>query len=479
MRLHLALIATLLISHSATAQDRKFDEAAGGKLLAEGDALADKGDTTEAQLRYKLAFEQLLPGMRKIAFKHEVKRDVTAREELKGVLMKELDDDRSAEEYRGDELGMKALGFIPRDMNFKEIMVRVYSEEIAAFYDPKTKTMHLIREPKLEKPKQLSLLEKLAGKKAGFDKDENKTVIAHELTHALADQNYDLDTMQKHVKGDDDRSLALASLIEGEATLTMMAAQMEDYDGTKIVAMPAEYLDRVMGMLGPMMTMGGGKSLKEAPPILSESLIFPYIRGMIFCAKLTNDGGWKALSEAYAAPPLSTEQILHPDKYRLKPDPPTDVDLGKLDAGPGWKEVGRNVVGEMQLGILLKKYAGKKAAEGWDGDRFATFEAPDGRLGLVWFSTWDSEQDAPRIRPELSGFPDREARERRTPARRPSRFHQETLQERDVRRRASRARRRGRRRVPVRGDRAARRGGLPRPQVREKGRHEDALSRPE
>ena len=63
-------------------------------------------------------------------------------------------------------------------------------------------------------------------------------------------------------------------------------------------------------------------------------------------------------------------------------------------AGEGWKEVGRNVLGEMQLGILLKKHGGKAAAAGWDGDRYAVFEGPTGKLGLVWASTWDSEDDA-------------------------------------------------------------------------------------
>ncbi len=97
---------------------------------------------------------------------------------------------------------MKVLGFIPREMNWKEVMVRVYSEEIAAFYDPKTKTMHLIKEaPVAEKKKRGFLESLLGGKKDGFDKDENKTVIAHELTHALSDQNYDLDKMQKARRG--------------------------------------------------------------------------------------------------------------------------------------------------------------------------------------------------------------------------------------------------------------------------------------
>ena len=84
-------------------------------------------------------------------------------------------------------------------------MVKVYSEEIAAFYDTKTKTMHLIKEPEAKAKKPPTFLERLMGKTGGFDKDENKTVIAHELTHALADQNFDIDAMQKAVKDDDDR----------------------------------------------------------------------------------------------------------------------------------------------------------------------------------------------------------------------------------------------------------------------------------
>ncbi|MEO6810992.1 MAG: hypothetical protein ABI353_17920, partial [Isosphaeraceae bacterium] len=117
----------------------------GKALLLEGDALADKSQGTEAVLRYKKAFEHLLPSMRKLPFKNEVKRDVTAREDLRDFLVKELDEDQTPAEFHGDEVGMKALGFLPRQADYKEIMVQVYAEEIAAFYDPKTKTMHLIR----------------------------------------------------------------------------------------------------------------------------------------------------------------------------------------------------------------------------------------------------------------------------------------------------------------------------------------------
>lgn len=392
--LGLALLAPAL--GRADAPDSKTEIAEGRRLLAEGDELADKGQPNEAVIRYKRAYEKLLPGMRKIRFKSEVKRDVTAREAMKDLLIAEIDEDMTPQEFRANELGMKALGLLPRDFDLKETMVRVYSEEIAAFYDPRTKTMHLIKEPEAVANKPPTFLERLLGKKGGFDKDENKTVIAHELTHALADQNFDLDRMQKAIKPlhDDDRDLALSALIEGEATLTMFGAGMDDWDGTATRAMPADSLDRVFSFLIPLMPMLGGKSLRDAPAILSESMIFPYLRGLVFCARLTNDGGWDALNEAYKSPPLSTEQVLHPEKYRANPDPPTRIDLGRLEPVTGWTELGRNVVGEMQLAVLLKRHGGKGAAAGWDGDRFAVFAGPDDRLGLVWFTTWDSADEA-------------------------------------------------------------------------------------
>ena len=331
------------------------------KLLAEGDKLADDGQFTEAVIRYKSGIEKLLPTLRKIPFKHEVKRDVTKRENMKELILKEIDEDMTPQEFRANELAMKAFGLLPADYNLREALAQVYSEEVAAFYDPKTKTMHLIEEPKKEVKKKPGLLERLFGKTGDFDKDENKTVIAHELTHALADQHYDLDALQKTVKKDDDRSLALSALIEGEATLAMFGAGMDDWDGDEIMHLPAENLEWTFNLISPFMAfMGGGQAIRNAPPIISESMTFPYFRGMVFCAKLTNTGGWAAIDEVYRDPPLSTEQILHPEKYRERPDYPMAIDLGALEPGEGWKEVGRNVLGEMQLTILLEKARWKK-----------------------------------------------------------------------------------------------------------------------
>ena len=391
-----AFVLTCILLAPAPGRGDEIDASmkAGTKLLAEGDQLADEGKPGEAVIRYKSAFEQLLPRLRKIPFKHEVKRDVTKREQLKAMLLKEFEEDQTPEEFRANEMAMKAFGLVPRSLDLKSLLVQVYSEEIAAFYDPKTKTMHLIEEPEAKMKAKPTLLERLFGKTGGFDKDENKTVIAHELTHALADQHYDLDKLQKNAKHNDDRALALSALIEGEATLAMMGAGMDDWDGSKIVKMPSGALDRGLSMISPFISMlGGGKTLRTAPPIIAESMVFPYFRGMVFCAALANHGGWKSVDEAYQSPPISTEQIIHPEKFRSQPDLPMIIDLGQLNPGAPWKELGRNVLGELQTSIMLGR-GGPKAAAGWDGDRYAVFEGPAEKLGLVWFSTWDGEDDA-------------------------------------------------------------------------------------
>jgi hypothetical protein len=394
----LAHVLALTISLAAAPgpDDKAISLREGKKLLTEGDKLAESGKYTDAVVSYKKAMEKLLPQLRKIPFKHEVKRDVTKRKDMKALILKEFDEDMTPEEFRTNELALKAFGLLPRKYDLREALAQVYSEEVAAFYDPKTKTMHLIEEPPVaEARKPTSFLERLFGKKEAFDKDENKTVIAHELTHALADQNYDIDTMQKAAKKDDDRALALSALIEGEATLTMFGTSMDDWNGDAITQVPAENLEWMFNLMTPFLSfLGGGKAIQSAPPIITESMTFPYFQGMVYCAKLTNEGGWAAIDDAYRSPPLSTEQILHPEKYAAKPDFPTIIDLGALSPGEGWKEVGRNVLGELQILIMLRKHSGKTAAAGWDGDRYAVFEGPKDRLGLVWLSTWDSEEDA-------------------------------------------------------------------------------------
>jgi hypothetical protein len=393
------LVAILTLAAQAVAA--RADEPAGRSdleaglvLLKQGDQQADEGKTTDAEILYQQAMEKLLPGIRRLPFKTTVKRDVTPREKIREYMLKEIEEDETPEEFRADELAMKAFGLLPPGLDYKETLMKLLTEQVGAFYDPETGTMHLILENGDQAKKKAGFFEKLLGGGGGFNKENSKTVIAHELTHALADQHYDLHALTKSIKHDDDRELALSALVEGEATLVMMAAQASDWSGKSTADLPSEALGQTMGLMTPLLRMVGGAEIASVPPIMSEPLVFPYLQGMVFCARLTNSDGWPGIDVAYKHIPQSTEQILHPEKYRDQPDPPTEVDLGELAVPEGWKELTRNVLGELQIGILLRKHNGKAAAAGWDGDRFALFEGPSGRLGLVWRSTWDTETDA-------------------------------------------------------------------------------------
>jgi hypothetical protein len=175
----LASLGCAALVAGAAAAEEPAALKAGIDLLKAGDRLADEGKAGDAQIRYKTAFEKILPGLRRIPFKHEVKRDVTKRESLKQMLLKEFDEDMTPAEFEANEKALRAFGMVDPDLDLKALLVQVYSEEIAAYYDPKTKTMYMIEEPEAKKNEPPTFLERLFGKAQGFDKDENKTVIAH------------------------------------------------------------------------------------------------------------------------------------------------------------------------------------------------------------------------------------------------------------------------------------------------------------
>ena len=373
----------------------------GLELLRQGDRSADNGEIRQAQIKYQAAMEKLLPGIRHKPFKQTVKRDETPREKLGQVLVEEWEKEVTPEEFKIDEATWKVMDLIPHDFDLKSAYVKLLTEEVAAFYDPKTKTMHLIREPEKtpdDKPKKpASLIEMIMGRDQGFDKAEAQGVMAHELTHALDDQHFDLDAMSQVVIEDDDATLALSALMEGEATLTMMAVGQSDWTGTQIISTPAEGLNRVMRWITPLMPMTGGATSRKSPPVMVESLIFPYLQGLVFCASLTNQGGWPALDRAYENPPVSTEQIIHPEKYQgPKRDWPMSIKLGDFKTPDGFKKLGESVIGELTTRILLSQNGGRNAAAGWDGDTLSVFESltVKNKFACVWMTTWDSAQDA-------------------------------------------------------------------------------------
>lgn len=367
-------------------------EAEAEQLVTDGDRLADQGNYSEALERYTEAYHAIVSGIRGQKFARRVLPNLLTRDELAQEMVKMMKEEYTPEQVALMDASYKAFGLMPPQMNSQDLMTKLLSEEVAGFYDPKKKRMVLIRENGAAKDP--GFFGRLLGAKAAFDKEEQKTTLAHEMTHALQDQLYDLRAMQKRIEKDDDMLLAFSAMVEGDATLLMFADMDE---GGDITEMDPEAIKATFSLMSWMLPVAGGATYRKAPAIFRESLIFPYFQGMVFCVNLSSEHGWDAIHSAYADPPTSTEQILHPRKYVDDRDEPQAVTIPALDGlvPKEWKHLGGNCLGEFQTNVLLRRQrSGRRAAEGWDGDRYEVFQHTDGRLGLVSVSVWDSENDA-------------------------------------------------------------------------------------
>jgi hypothetical protein len=218
---------------------------------------------------------------------------------------------------------------------------------------------------------------------ATLDNAQNRVVLAHELTHALQDQHFSLKKLPLEIKDNDDRAVAASALVEGDATLVMSEFMLKNLSRQMVK-------DSVIASFTQNM-----KQLETAPRYLREMLVFPYLRGQEFCATLYGSGGYEAVSKAYANPPTSTAQILHPQKYLANPrEEPIAIQWPKSKV-KGEAPVGDNVVGEFGLRILFTEWldaaTAERAAAGWRGDRYLYYAGGD---AVVWKTVWASAEEA-------------------------------------------------------------------------------------
>jgi hypothetical protein len=364
------------------------------RLLAAGDQLAKEKQYDEALLKYKEAYEVLVPQLRSLPFREPVTPRFMVRSELKEYMATELAREFPEPRMRLMDRSLKVLGLVPDTLDVRETLLNLYTEEVGGFYNPRTKEMFLIREDPV---KRGFLTRWLMGPE--FNTEEQRITLAHEMVHALADQHFDLQGLDDATRGNDDVSLAVSSLIEGEATLVMFGEILgNEISPMMLVDLEPQRIDTAFQFLNWVTPFLSGRTMRSSPAIFRESLVFPYHKGTVFVLHLTNSGGWAAVNAAFREPPLSTEQILHPEKYLGdEPDWPTEVELPKLQErlDSTWTALGGNTLGELQLQIMLRSIpGGKRAAAGWDGDRYEVFQQEDGRLAVGWFTTWDSPEDA-------------------------------------------------------------------------------------
>jgi hypothetical protein len=186
----------------------------------------------------------------------------------------------------------------------------------------------------------------------------DEVTLAHEYVHALKDQNFDIGARLKGMKGDSEKESAFQALVEGDATLAMTVYAQKHLTREQLAGLSQQ---------------GGGTSqekLKSAPLVLRESLMFPYQSGAVFASALAQAGGWPAVDRAFAKPPTTTEQVIHPQKY-TSGEGAQSIELPKVAAalGSDWSVYDEDTLGE--LGVYVYLAAGlqsakaQKAAEGW------------------------------------------------------------------------------------------------------------------
>ena len=401
------------------------------QLTLEGDRFADQGEYQQAVEKYTEAYMSVVAQLRGKPFKEMVKPKLMNRVELAKEMTEQFKVELTPAELRLMEATYKVFGLAPESLDIEKTMIQLYTEEVGGFYDPRTKAMVLIHDNPSEEDQ-----EKLQGKSRGifswfskpdstFDKDEQKTTLAHELTHALQDQLYDLESQTKLISHDDDMALAYSSLVEGDATLVMFV-DMGRGDGTsdELLQMDPKVAEAMFGMLKLTLPIASGSTYRTAPKIFRESLLFPYMNGMAFSMHLTQRDRFREIDRAFVSPPVSTEQIMHPEKFLFQPDLPVTVNIPKAESllGDAWTHLGGNCMGEFQTAIMLSDVdVQRKAAAGWDGDRYEVYELKnnDGskqddaqmNRAMVWASVWDSDADAKEFAATYQKYVERKIRQ--------------------------------------------------------------------
>ena len=322
--------------------------------------------------------EQQVASIRGLEPKTKVPRKLLTEEELKEIVINEFFADYTPEDAASDTQVLSLLGLLPQDFDLLTFYQDLYSEQIAGYYDDEAKAMFVV-------------------KSAGFTGVERDT-YAHEFTHALQDQHFDfkgkLNYTEESCLEDSERCAAIQSLIEGDATLTEMT-WLQTY------ATPQDIID-----LQRFYQSYQSPVYDSAPAYMKLDFMFPYDQGFTFVQSLFGQGGYATINGAFTSQnPLSTEQILHPDRYPA--DTPIPVDLPELAnaLGSGWEETDRNVMGEWYTYLILAQgdnatsrlveSKASAAAEGWGGDTYIVLEnAANNEAALLVRYVWDTSADA-------------------------------------------------------------------------------------
>jgi hypothetical protein len=400
----LALAGCLLAVSAPLWAQGAVDPCLGGQKQEQKPAATDSAkdfhmDKEQAKELFRCvdAITQFASDDTKYPILHKVKYKLATRESVQSYLMKKFDEDKSSQKMQQSELVLKKFGLLDHDFQLRPFLVSLLTEQIAGFYDDKTRTMNLLD---------------------WIQPDEQKPVMAHELTHALQDQHVGLEkwenqtlTTTSHNVDEDNAHLATDevddardAVLEGQAMAVFVDYSLKP-SGRSLLTAP-EVIANLKDALGDTT---GSPVMARAPLLLQETLVFPYREGMGFTAAiLLAKGPQRAFAGVLDNPPGSSFEIMHPDAYLAQIPVPV---LHLADIHPlidkEYLPYDVGVMGALDVHILTELFGGEPASEAltpaWDGGlyyaaqrRSATDEEKKttASLALIYYSRWKNADSA-------------------------------------------------------------------------------------
>lgn len=328
---------------------------------------------------YAKEVAEAIPAIEKavgVKFKRPPKVESRTRDEVRAFLEKKFDEDQPALELAGAERAYKLFGLIPDTLDLRKFMLGLLTEQVAGYYDPDTKVLYVVgttgNGPGAVTPEMVSI------------------TITHELVHALQDQYFPLDSLEKE-HGDNDRASAVQAVVEGEAVFEQMTVMLGGNNFA--LALPGGW-DKVRQMIRD--AQGTMPVFATAPMFIQESLLFPYLSGAEFMRQFKTKRPGRM---PFDPTPTSTAQIIHPSLFLDSLVLPTRVILPKPEGG---SLVYENDLGEFETRLFLFQFLGDagiaaRGADGWAGDRYQVVKTSQG-AGMTWLTVWDSAIAAAQFR---------------------------------------------------------------------------------
>ncbi len=340
------------------------------------------GDQVNSQQATKI--ETGIQDFRQLRFKQPVPLVVKSPDQAEAMMEADLMRDYTDNQLEVDAVAGALTGLYPARLDLKSASLKLLKSQVAGFYDPHGKEMVLVKGGA-----DLGIWNSATEFMSQRDV-VGEMLLAHELTHALQDQNFDLESSLDKVKDDDDRALALKSVAEGDATIAGFAyavGRMDDSTADTL-ANNLKSLPQALRAEAP-----------DTPEGLSAPLLFQYSDGVRFVAEAYRRGGWTAVDALYRNPPQSSHQILHPALYFDSPAPPAHIELAGYDGiMSGWKKADDDTYGELLLRVILERNLGKQSSEvalasRWSADRMIILQQSRD-VNVIWMLAFSDEQTA-------------------------------------------------------------------------------------